>query len=212
MLSTCVNHDNLRRQYSKYNCLRCKWFRVFCGGKKNYLLISYHFFISTFHDWVTGGEFELLPGTFPSWFKIWFVQNLVNKICDHHIMCNITLEAVTEWFVRVSESQIVLFFCMWRLIFDSHSRNGSVFCFKIVVIGIYIVLKNFWRCTPTIGFYYYFLEVFLMWTILKFFIVFVTILLLFYVSVFWPLDMWDLNSLTRDRTHIACSGRQSSNY
>ena len=38
------------------------------------------------------------------------------------------------------------------------------------------------------------------WTIFKVFIEFVTILFLFYVLVFWPLDMWDLSSPTRDGT------------
>ena len=41
---------------------------------------------------------------------------------------------------------------------------------------------------------------FLMWTILMVFTEFVTILLLFSVLVFWPGGMWDLSSLTRDRT------------
>ena len=40
-----------------------------------------------------------------------------------------------------------------------------------------------------------------MWIIFKVFIEFVTILLLFSVLVFWPRGMWDLSSLTRDRTH-----------
>ena len=35
---------------------------------------------------------------------------------------------------------------------------------------------------------------FLMWTIFKVFIEFVTVLLLFYVLVFWPRGVWDLNS------------------
>ena len=39
---------------------------------------------------------------------------------------------------------------------------------------------------------------FLMWTTFNIFIEFVTILLLFYVLVFWPGGMWDLNSPTRD--------------
>ena len=34
--------------------------------------------------------------------------------------------------------------------------------------------------------------------ILKVFIEFVTILLLFYILVFWLQDIWDLSSLTRD--------------
>ena len=36
---------------------------------------------------------------------------------------------------------------------------------------------------------------FLMWTVLKVFIEFVAILLLFYVLFFWPRGMWDLSSL-----------------
>ena len=51
-----------------------------------------------------------------------------------------------------------------------------------------------------------------MWTIFKVFIEFVTILLLFYVSVFWPRGTWDLSSLTGDGTRIPCIGRQSLNH
>ena len=36
-----------------------------------------------------------------------------------------------------------------------------------------------------------------MWTIFKVFIEFVTVLLLFYVLVLWPRDMWGLSSPTR---------------
>ena len=50
-----------------------------------------------------------------------------------------------------------------------------------------------------------------MWTILKVFIEFVTILLLFYVLIFWPRGMWDLRSLTRDQTYTPCIGRQNLN-
>ena len=53
---------------------------------------------------------------------------------------------------------------------------------------------------------------FLMWTIFKVFIEFVTILLLFYVLVFWPRGMWDLSSPTRDRTHTPCIGRRCLNH
>ena len=52
-------------------------------------------------------------------------------------------------------------------------------------------------------------DFFLMWAIFKVFIEFVTILLLFYVLVFWPWGTWDLNFLLRDRTHTPCSGRWS---
>ena len=48
--------------------------------------------------------------------------------------------------------------------------------------------------------------------LLKSFIEFVTILLLFYVLVFWPWGMWDLNSLTRDPTRTPCIGRRSLNH
>ena len=58
---------------------------------------------------------------------------------------------------------------------------------------------------------YFLLRFFFMWTILKVFIEFVTILLLFYVLIFWPRGMWDLRSLTRDQTYTPCIGRQSLN-
>ena len=57
-----------------------------------------------------------------------------------------------------------------------------------------------------------FLKIFLMWTIFKVFIEFVTVLLLFYVLVFWPQGMWDLSSPTRDWTLTHCIGRWSLNY
>ena len=50
-----------------------------------------------------------------------------------------------------------------------------------------------------------------MWTIKKNFVEFVTVLLLFYVLVFWLWGMLDLNSLTRDWTGTPCIGRQSFN-
>ena len=54
---------------------------------------------------------------------------------------------------------------------------------------------------------------FLMWkTSFKFFIEFVTILLLFHVLVFWPQGIWDLSFPTRDRTRTPCIGRQSLNH
>ena len=57
-----------------------------------------------------------------------------------------------------------------------------------------------------------FLKIFLMWAIFKVLVEFVTILLLFYVLVFWPQAMWDLSSPTRDRTHTLCIGRRSLNH
>ena len=51
-----------------------------------------------------------------------------------------------------------------------------------------------------------------MWPIFKGFVESVTILLLFYVLVFWPRGMWDLSSPTRDRTYTPCIGRRSLNH
>ena len=48
--------------------------------------------------------------------------------------------------------------------------------------------------------------------IFKVFKEFVTILPLFYVLVFWPWDLWDLSSLTRDQTRTVCIGRRSFNH
>ena len=47
-----------------------------------------------------------------------------------------------------------------------------------------------------------------MWAIFS--IELVTTLLLFYVLVFWPQGMWDLISLTRDRTCAPCTGSTES--
>ena len=46
----------------------------------------------------------------------------------------------------------------------------------------------------------------------KVFIELVTILLPFYVLIFWPWSMWDLSSLIRDWTCISCVERQSLNH
>ena len=69
-------------------------------------------------------------------------------------------------------------------------------------------------CQMKIALYilFFFLDFFLMWTIFNIFIEFVTILLLFYVLIFWPGSTWDLSSLTRDQTRTPCIGRQSLNH
>ena len=41
-------------------------------------------------------------------------------------------------------------------------------------------------------------DFFLMWTIFKVFIEFITMWLLFHALVFWPRSMWGLSSLNRD--------------
>ena len=57
------------------------------------------------------------------------------------------------------------------------------------------------RCHRWLAFYLLFILFgFLkMWTAFKVFIEFATVLLLFYVLVFWPKGMWDLSSLTKNR-------------
>ena len=60
--------------------------------------------------------------------------------------------------------------------------------------------------------YNFFLRIFLMWIIFKSFIEWVTILLLFYVLVFWPRGVWNLSSRTRDGTHTSWIERQSLNH
>ena len=60
--------------------------------------------------------------------------------------------------------------------------------------------------------FFFFLRFFLMWTIFKVFIEFVTILLLFYVLVLWLWGMGDLSSLTRDQTCTLCVRKGSLNH
>lgn len=43
----------------------------------------------------------------------------------------------------------------------------------------------------------------------KVFIEFVTVLLLFHISVFWPWGMWDLGALTEDGTHTLLKVKSS---
>ena len=53
---------------------------------------------------------------------------------------------------------------------------------------------------------------FLMWTIVKVFIEYVAILLLFYVFGFWLQGIWDLSFLPRDQTCTFCIGSWSLNH
>ena len=58
----------------------------------------------------------------------------------------------------------------------------------------------------------FFFLLFLTRTIFKVFVEFVTILLLFYVLVFWPGGLWDLIFLTRDPSHTLCIGRSLNHW
>ena len=77
-----------------------------------------------------------------------------------------------------------------------------------------VSIKDFppWGHSTASTDFFFFLRFFLMWTIFKVFIEFVTILLLFYVLVFWPRGMWDLSSPTRNRTRTPFIGRRSLNH
>ena len=76
----------------------------------------------------------------------------------------------------------------------------------------FLLLSCFPYFLQWIYYFFFFLKIFLMWNIFKVFTEFVTISLLFYVLVFWPRGMWDLSSLTRDRTCTPCIGRRSLNH
>ena len=73
-------------------------------------------------------------------------------------------------------------------------------------LTFYSFIYSFFQCSfhPSIHSFF-----FLMWLILKVFIEFVTILLLFW---FWSWGMWCLSSLTRDWTHTPCIGRWNLNH
>ena len=58
-----------------------------------------------------------------------------------------------------------------------------------------------------VGCFFFFLDFFLMWTVLEVFIEFVTTLLLFCVLFLWPRGTWDPSSPTKDKaTHPALEG------
>ena len=73
-----------------------------------------------------------------------------------------------------------------------------------------------WQLVGRALLFIFFIKDFFMWTILKFFIEFATILLLFHGFCFWVFfslrGMWDLSFLTRDRTCTPCIRRQSLNH
>ena len=79
--------------------------------------------------------------------------------------------------------------CVVRFIGFFSLRFKTLSCYGLVV---FIFLRLF--------------SLFLTWTIFKVFIEFVTILLLFYVLVFWLQGMWDLSSPTKDWTWLPWKG------
>ena len=95
----------------------------------------------------------------------------------------------------------------WRLSEKAWEKFARICEFQEVWIRKKILIRErcvflwffffFWRGVLFIFKLFFF---FLKWTILKIFIEFVTVLLLFYVSGFWQQGMWDLSFLTRDWT------------
>ena len=69
-----------------------------------------------------------------------------------------------------------------------------------------VFLNGFQKCLV------YFQDFFLMWTIFKVFIEFVTILFLVCALVFWLRGTWDLSPPNRDESHIPHIGRWSLNH
>ena len=66
---------------------------------------------------------------------------------------------------------------------------------------------------PVLILFFFLAFFFLMWTMCKVFIEFVTTLLPFFdILVFQPQGIWDLSSQTRDQTCTPCVGRQSFNH
>ena len=92
---------------------------------------------------------------------------------------------------------------------SSHKRKG-----ELILEGRWQPLLTLAKSSPSLmtSSIYLFIYLLLLWTISIIFIDFVTILLLFYVLVFWPRDMRDLSSLIRDRTHTPRIGRRSLNH
>ena len=86
--------------------------------------------------------------------------------------------------------------------------GGSLVGCCLGVLQSWTQLKRLSSSSSFIAIFSFFKD-FLMWTIFTIFIEFVTILLLFYVLVFWSRGMWDLSSPTRDQTHTPCFGRWS---
>ena len=98
----------------------------------------------------------------------------------------------------------VVLICIYLMINDVEHLFTYLLVICMSSLEIYILLS--------IYIYIYIYIFFLIWTIFKVFIEFVTVLLLFYVLVFWPQGMWDLSSPTRDRACTPCIGRQSLNH
>ena len=84
---------------------------------------------------------------------------------------------------------------IWRKEYGPCDRRESIKCLNIL-------FPSFFLCEP-------FLKYWICYNIASVLCFVVTVLLLFYVLVFWPRGMWDLCSQIRDQTHTPCTGRRS---
>ena len=102
----------------------------------------------------------------------------------------------------------------WHLLLGRNNSSSKKPLQNICLIFPYYWLSFFlsglYKVSPNFSSFFFFLF-FDVGHSLKVFIEFVTVLLLFYVLVFWPRGMWDLSSLTRDWTCPPCIGRRSLN-
>ena len=109
---------------------------------------------------------------------------------------------------------------MWKLKADLAASLSLYSSLTVCVYMCFIYLDGYmWNhiCSFYFLFMYLFFKsvkkvFFLMWAILKIFIKFVTILLLFYVLDFWWWSLWDLKLPDQGLNPHPCTGRQSLNH
>ena len=93
-------------------------------------------------------------------------------------------------------------------------RQGYIYTYIYIKIALYIYIYIIYYIYVYIHVYihiYIYQDCFRCGPFLKSLLNFVAILLLFYVSGFWPRGMWEFSFLTRARTCTPCIGRQILN-
>ena len=95
--------------------------------------------------------------------------------------------------------------CGFDFLFPSHDVEHI---FMYLLAGCMSLKKYLFRSID----HFYLIFFFLMWTIFKVFIAFVTVLLRFYVSFFFGHKVCEITSLTRDQTSTLCVRRQDLNH
>ena len=116
-----------------------------------------------------------------------------------------------EYYSAIKRNELLIhttWMYLKRIILSEKSQSQKL-TYTIITIKI-AINKKFMHIRFM---YFLFFKIVLMWTIFKAIIEFVTILLLFYILVFWLRGTWDLSSPTRDRTRTApCIGKRSLNH